>query len=389
MGIGPVAATEKALKRAGITVDDLDIIEAERGLRRRRRMACARELELDGAKVNLDGGAIALGHPLGATGARITGKAAALLKREGKAVRALDAVHRRRPGHRHGPGGGLMDDIAQSAAVIGAGVMGGGIAAQIANAGMPVVLLDIVAEGREPTAAPSPKARSSGCSRPTRRPHAQGQRRGWSRPARSRTISTLLADVDWIVEAVVEDRDVKRDALSQARHGARSRARSSPPTPRPFRWRTLIEGMPERFRAGLPHHPFLQSAALHAPAGSGRRPRDAARSRRRDQPTSPTQRSARAWSLAKDTPGLHRQPHRRLLDAGGGREALDLGLTVEEADAVMGRPIGVPEDRRLRPARSGRARPACRMSMRAWRQRCRADDAYHAIRRDLPLMHQA
>ena len=46
-------------------------------------LACLRELGIDEAKVNLDGGAIALGHPLGATGARITGKAAALLQREG------------------------------------------------------------------------------------------------------------------------------------------------------------------------------------------------------------------------------------------------------------------------------------------------------------------
>ena len=47
-------------------------------------MPCVRDLDIDMAKVNLDGGAIALGHPLGATGARITGKAAALLQREGK-----------------------------------------------------------------------------------------------------------------------------------------------------------------------------------------------------------------------------------------------------------------------------------------------------------------
>jgi len=83
MGIGPVAATQKALKRAGITIDNVDVIELNEAFAS-QALACMRDLKIDPSKVNLDGGAIALGHPLGATGARITGKAAALLKREGK-----------------------------------------------------------------------------------------------------------------------------------------------------------------------------------------------------------------------------------------------------------------------------------------------------------------
>jgi acetyl-CoA acyltransferase len=83
MGIGPVAATQKALKRAGLTINDIDIIELNEAFAA-QSIACIRDLNIDIAKVNLDGGAIAIGHPLGATGARITGKAAALLKREGK-----------------------------------------------------------------------------------------------------------------------------------------------------------------------------------------------------------------------------------------------------------------------------------------------------------------
>jgi acetyl-CoA acyltransferase len=83
MGIGPVAATQKALKRAGLTIDDIDIIELNEAFAS-QSLACIRDLKIDPAKVNLDGGAIAIGHPLGATGARITGKAASLLKREGK-----------------------------------------------------------------------------------------------------------------------------------------------------------------------------------------------------------------------------------------------------------------------------------------------------------------
>jgi acetyl-CoA acyltransferase len=83
MGIGPVAATRKALARAGLQAADLDVIELNEAFAS-QSLACIRDLELDQAKINLDGGAIALGHPLGATGARITGKAASLLRREGK-----------------------------------------------------------------------------------------------------------------------------------------------------------------------------------------------------------------------------------------------------------------------------------------------------------------
>ena len=83
MGIGPVVATRKALARAGLAIGDIDIVELNEAFAA-QALACMQELELDPARVNLDGGAIALGHPLGATGARITGKAAALLQREGK-----------------------------------------------------------------------------------------------------------------------------------------------------------------------------------------------------------------------------------------------------------------------------------------------------------------
>ena len=84
MGIGPVEATKKALARAGISVKDLDIIELNEAFAA-QSLPCIRDLGLDLAKINLEGGAIAIGHPLGASGARITGKAASLLaKHQGK-----------------------------------------------------------------------------------------------------------------------------------------------------------------------------------------------------------------------------------------------------------------------------------------------------------------
>jgi len=81
MGIGPIPATRKALARAGLTAADLDVIELNEAFSS-QALACIRDLGLDPAKVNLDGGGLAIGHPLGATGARITGKAASLLARE-------------------------------------------------------------------------------------------------------------------------------------------------------------------------------------------------------------------------------------------------------------------------------------------------------------------
>jgi len=83
MGIGPVGVTRKAIARAGIALDEVGVVELNEAFAV-QAMACMQELGLDHGIVNIDGGAIALGHPLGATGARITGKAASLLKREGK-----------------------------------------------------------------------------------------------------------------------------------------------------------------------------------------------------------------------------------------------------------------------------------------------------------------
>lgn len=82
MGIGPVEATRKALSRAGLAVKDIDVVELNEAFAS-QSLACIRDLGLSPKSINLDGGAIALGHPLGATGARIVGKAASVLKREG------------------------------------------------------------------------------------------------------------------------------------------------------------------------------------------------------------------------------------------------------------------------------------------------------------------
>lgn len=83
MGIGPVPASQKALKRAGLAIKDIDLFELNEAFAA-QSIPVIRDLGIDENKLNIDGGAIALGHPLGASGARITGKLATLMKREKK-----------------------------------------------------------------------------------------------------------------------------------------------------------------------------------------------------------------------------------------------------------------------------------------------------------------
>lgn len=82
MGLGPIASSRKALARAKLSIEDIDIVEMNEAFAAQAE-ACRRDLNIPAEKLNIDGGAIAIGHPLGATGGRLVGKAAQLLKREG------------------------------------------------------------------------------------------------------------------------------------------------------------------------------------------------------------------------------------------------------------------------------------------------------------------
>jgi 3-oxoadipyl-CoA thiolase len=82
MGIGPVPATQKALKRAGLTVNDLDLIELNEAFAA-QSLACMQDLQLDPTKVNVNGGSIAIGHPLGCSGVRISATLLHEMKKRG------------------------------------------------------------------------------------------------------------------------------------------------------------------------------------------------------------------------------------------------------------------------------------------------------------------
>ena len=116
MGIGPEPATRKLLDRAGLKVDDVDVLELNEAFAA-QALAVLRGLGLpdDAEHVNPNGGAIALGHPLGMSGARLALSSALELADRGARTRRRDDVHRRRPGHRRAAGGAVSTPAAPGA----------------------------------------------------------------------------------------------------------------------------------------------------------------------------------------------------------------------------------------------------------------------------------
>ena len=82
MGLGPIGASQKALERAKLTIKDIDIVEINEAFAG-QAVACIKDLDLDVEKVNVNGGAVGLGHPLAATGTRLVLTLAHELKRSG------------------------------------------------------------------------------------------------------------------------------------------------------------------------------------------------------------------------------------------------------------------------------------------------------------------
>src|SRR5690349_1698906 len=109
-------------------------------------------------------------------------------------------MHWRRPGHRHHPGGGVM--AIERAAVIGAGLMGSGIAAQIANAGVPVLLLDIVRDPNDRSSVA--KSAIDKLLKADPAPLMSKAAAKLITPGNTEDDLEKLKDVDWIVEAVIE-----------------------------------------------------------------------------------------------------------------------------------------------------------------------------------------
>ena len=178
MGIGPVPAIKAVLEKAGLTLSDIDRFEINEAFGA-QVMACARALDLDEDKLNVNGGAIAIGHPLGATGVRLSVTLARELQARRPALRHRVRLHRRRAGHRAADRESdaseeehEMDIKGHAAIVTGGGSgLGAATAAMLASAGAKVALLDVNMDAANAHAkARSAASRSSATCRTRRAP---------------------------------------------------------------------------------------------------------------------------------------------------------------------------------------------------------------------------
>ena len=226
--------------------------------------------------------------------------------------------------------------VIETAAVLGAGVMGAGIAAHLANAGVSVILLDLAEDGPR---------RSRRAEQAIEGQIASG---GFMTPALAARVTPgnidddlgLVAGADWIIEAVAEQLDVKRPLFAKLEALRKDGSIVSSNTST-LPLASLIAGPAGALRPRLPDHPFLQSTPAHAPAGAGDRPRDAAGRRRCDRRVCGF-RAGQGRGRMQGPAGLHCQPDRLLLAGGSRGRSARAGLTVEEADAVISRPFGLP-----------------------------------------------
>lgn len=224
--------------------------------------------------------------------------------------------------------------------VLGAGVMGAGIAAHFANAGLPVVLLDIVPEGatdRNVIAAGAIEKMKK--TKPA--PFMSAARARLVTPGNLEDHLELLADCDWIVEAVVERLDVKQsvyrrlDAVRRPGTIVSSNTSTIPIS-------HLVEGLPETFaRDFLVTHffnPPRYMRLLEVVAGKATRPEVVAA-----VTAFADERLGKSVVACKDTPGFIANRIGTFWLEAATKAAIEGGLTVEEADAVAGRPMGFPK----------------------------------------------
>ena len=226
------------------------------------------------------------------------------------------------------------------AAVIGAGVMGSGIAAQIANAGVPILLLDIV-----PAGAADRNALAEGAlarmAKADPAPFMSGQAQRLVTPGNLEDDLERLAEVDWIVEAVIEKLEVKRELYARLEAvrrpgGIVSSNTSTLPLAR------LTEGLPESFRRDflITHffNPPRYMRLLEVVAGPETRAEAA-----RELAEFADHRLGKSVVHCKDTPGFIANRIGSFWMQAAFCEAFDMALPVEEADLVLGRPLGIPK----------------------------------------------
>ena len=276
-----------------------------------------------------------------------------------------------------------MGDIKQ-AAVIGAGVMGAGIAAHLANAGVPVVLLDVVSDG--------PGGRSAIAEGAVARmlktePAPFMTRRAASLVTPGNIDDHLgrLADADLIIEAVIEDLEIKQ-ALYRRVDEARKTGSIVSSNTSTLALAKLTAGLPDGFRRDflITHffNPPRYMRLLELVAGPDTRSDAVATVR-----DFADRRLGKGVVMCHDTPGFIANRIGAFWMQCAVVEALDREITVEEADAIMSRPVGVPKTGvfGLIDLVGLDLMPRVDASLAA---HLAPDDAYHSIRRDLPLLNK-
>jgi 3-hydroxyacyl-CoA dehydrogenase len=228
----------------------------------------------------------------------------------------------------------------QKAAVIGAGVMGSGIAAQIANAGVPVLLLDVPAgNGGDRSALAKGAIQRMLKTEPAPFMHRAAAK--LVEPGNTEDDIERLAEVDWIVEVVVEDLEVKR-ALYARIEAARKDGSIVSSNTSTLPLAMLVAGQPERFaRDFLITHffnPPRYMRLLELVTGAATRPEALA-----EIQDFADRRLGKSCVLCNDTPGFVANRIGNFWLQCAVNAARDHGLTVEEADAVMSRPVGIPK----------------------------------------------
>jgi 3-hydroxyacyl-CoA dehydrogenase len=272
------------------------------------------------------------------------------------------------------------------AAVVGAGVMGSGIAAHIANAGVPVLLLDIVPRD----AAPDKRSAiaEGALARLLKTDPAPFMHKRNARLVSTGNIEDdldKLADCDWIVEAVLEDPKIKRDLYGKIdKHRKKGSVVSSNTSTLPLA--VLTEGMPDAFAADfmVTHffNPPRYMRLLEIVQGQKTRSEAVGIIRHFCD-----HRLGKGVVDAKDTPGFIANRLGVFWIECAVVEALDGGLTVEEADAVMGRPMGIPKTG-VFGLLDLVGLDLSRHVAREMAASLPKTDAYHAIKRDVPLFEK-
>jgi len=228
----------------------------------------------------------------------------------------------------------------QKAAVIGAGVMGSGIAAQIANAGVPVLLLDVPAgNGGDRSALAKGAIQRMLKTEPAPFMHRNAAK--LVEPGNTEDDLERLAEVDWIVEVVVEDLEIKR-ALYARIEAVRKDGSIVSSNTSTLPLALLVAGQPERFAQDflITHffNPPRYMRLLELVTGAATRPEALA-----EIEDFADRRLGKSCVLCHDTPGFVANRIGNFWLQCAVNAARDHGLTVEEADAVMSRPLGIPK----------------------------------------------